>query len=285
MLQTFDPDKLLIIETDISDYTTAGIVSQEGQFLEFISKKMNQAKQNYMIFKKEMMTVIQAIKEWRKYLKDSHGQPDDYRPQKSNIFQGSSNHKSKTDQMDSWNTEYIIQVGIPEGKRKHCGWYTDEVKRKRKTVNESDYISTSDNSETSQKERISFFNESVRIKTNGKIVILLRTTDHEIVRGKGKDHLVMSQWWKSRTFRDQENTKTDIRNGILGLQICSRMLDLSKERKKPKNGTQRPDKQVREDIKSSIYWTYHKITKDQRKRYYLGHPRPILGDHISESDK
>ena len=36
-----------------------------------MSKKMTSAEQNYTITKKEMLAIIQAVKEWRKYLKGS----------------------------------------------------------------------------------------------------------------------------------------------------------------------------------------------------------------------
>lgn len=71
LLRTFDLKKALIIKTDTSDHTTAEMASQDGQLLEFISKKMNQAEQNYTISKKKMMAIIQAVKEWRKYLEEN----------------------------------------------------------------------------------------------------------------------------------------------------------------------------------------------------------------------
>lgn len=71
LLWTFDPDKPLIIKTNVSDHITAGIASQERQSLEFISKKMNSVEQNYTISKKKMMTIVQAVSEWRKYLKEN----------------------------------------------------------------------------------------------------------------------------------------------------------------------------------------------------------------------
>ena len=59
LLGYFDPTKRLIIETDASDHTTAAVISQEIegglQPLEFISKKMTSAEQNYTITKKEML--------------------------------------------------------------------------------------------------------------------------------------------------------------------------------------------------------------------------------------
>ena len=75
LLEYFDPIKRLIIKTDAFDHTTAAVISREIegglQSLGFMSKKMTSAEQNYTITKKEMLAIIQAVKEWRKYLKKS----------------------------------------------------------------------------------------------------------------------------------------------------------------------------------------------------------------------
>ena len=75
MLEYFDPTKRLIIKTNASDHTTTAIISQEIeeglQPLGFMSKKMTSAEQNYTITKKEMLAIIQAVKEWRKYFEAS----------------------------------------------------------------------------------------------------------------------------------------------------------------------------------------------------------------------
>ena len=67
MLGYFDPTKRLIIKTDASNHTAAAIISQKIkgglQPLGFMSKKMTSAKQNYTITKKEMLAIIQAVKE------------------------------------------------------------------------------------------------------------------------------------------------------------------------------------------------------------------------------
>ena len=72
LLGYFDPTKRLIIKTNASDHTTAAVISQEIegglQPLGFMSKKMTSAEQNYTITEKEMLAIIQAVKEWRKYL-------------------------------------------------------------------------------------------------------------------------------------------------------------------------------------------------------------------------
>ena len=74
MIGYFDPTKKLIIEINASNHTTAAVISQEIegrlQPLGFISKKMTNAERNYTKTKKKMLAIIQAVKEWRKYLKE-----------------------------------------------------------------------------------------------------------------------------------------------------------------------------------------------------------------------
>lgn len=63
LLRIFNSEKPIVIETDVSDYTTAEILSQEKQSVEFISHKMNKTEQNYIITEKEILAVIQVVKE------------------------------------------------------------------------------------------------------------------------------------------------------------------------------------------------------------------------------
>lgn len=67
-MRIFDPEKAIVIQTDVSDHMITGIMSQDEQSLDFISQKINPVEQNYTISEKEIIAVIQAIKEWRKYL-------------------------------------------------------------------------------------------------------------------------------------------------------------------------------------------------------------------------
>ena len=75
LLGYFDPTKRLIIKTNASNHTTAAVISPETerrlQPLGFMSKKMTSAEQNYTITEKKMLAIIQAVKEWSKYLEGS----------------------------------------------------------------------------------------------------------------------------------------------------------------------------------------------------------------------
>jgi hypothetical protein len=60
----------VIIETDPSDYVSAGVLSQqddEGVLhpVAYYSKKHSPAKCNYDIYDKELMEFFKALEEWR----------------------------------------------------------------------------------------------------------------------------------------------------------------------------------------------------------------------------
>jgi hypothetical protein len=69
----FDPAKESLVETDASNFVTAGVISQRGEDghwhpIAFRSKKMTPAECNYEIHDKELLAIIQAFQDWRQYL-------------------------------------------------------------------------------------------------------------------------------------------------------------------------------------------------------------------------
>ena len=76
VLLHFDPDKRIIVETDASDYISAGILSQYDKNsilrpIAYFSKKHNPAECNYEIYNKELMAIVRAFEEWRLELEGS----------------------------------------------------------------------------------------------------------------------------------------------------------------------------------------------------------------------
>ena len=76
ILRHFDPDNEIIVETDASDYVSAGILSQydkEGILhpVAFFSKKHTPAECNYEIYDKELMAIIRCFEEWRAELESA----------------------------------------------------------------------------------------------------------------------------------------------------------------------------------------------------------------------
>ncbi|KAK4684314.1 putative transposase, partial [Tremellales sp. Uapishka_1] len=73
MLSHFDPQQNIVVETDASDYAIAGVLSQPNHQgilhpVAFFSRKMAPAELNYEIHDKEMLAIIESLREWRHYL-------------------------------------------------------------------------------------------------------------------------------------------------------------------------------------------------------------------------
>ena len=81
ILMHYDPDQKIVVETDASDYVSAGILSQYDNNgvlkpIAYFSKKHNPAECNYEIYDKELMAIVRAFEEWRPELEGS-AQPID----------------------------------------------------------------------------------------------------------------------------------------------------------------------------------------------------------------
>jgi len=76
ILRHFDYVREIIVDTDASDYVSAGILSQydeEGILhpVAFYSKKHSPVECNYEIYDKELLTIVRAFEEWRPHLEGS----------------------------------------------------------------------------------------------------------------------------------------------------------------------------------------------------------------------
>jgi hypothetical protein len=70
ILRPFDWEKDVILETDASDYVSAGVLSQyddQGVLhpVAFFSKKHSATECNYEIYDKELLAIIRCFEEWR----------------------------------------------------------------------------------------------------------------------------------------------------------------------------------------------------------------------------
>ena len=76
VLAHFNPEKPCIVETDASDWVTAGVLSQYDSCdrlrpVAYFSKKMSPAETNYEIYDKELLAVIRCFEVWRPELEGS----------------------------------------------------------------------------------------------------------------------------------------------------------------------------------------------------------------------
>lgn len=70
VLAHFDWNKDVVLETDASDYVSAGVMSQHDDKgvlrpVAFFSKKHSAAECNYEIYDKELLAIIRCFEEWR----------------------------------------------------------------------------------------------------------------------------------------------------------------------------------------------------------------------------
>ncbi len=73
ILQHFDYEKAIVVETDASDYVSAGVLSQPDENgvlrpVAFFSKKHSPAECNYEIYDKELLAIVRSFEEWRPHL-------------------------------------------------------------------------------------------------------------------------------------------------------------------------------------------------------------------------
>ena len=73
ILQHFDYEKAIEVETDASDYFSAGVFSQpddQGVLrpVAFFSKKHSPSECNYEIYDNELLAIVRSFEEWRPHL-------------------------------------------------------------------------------------------------------------------------------------------------------------------------------------------------------------------------
>jgi len=63
------------VETDASGHAIGGVLSQEQdgkwRLIAFLSRTMQAAEQNYKIYNKELLAIVEALAKWRQYLLDA----------------------------------------------------------------------------------------------------------------------------------------------------------------------------------------------------------------------
>jgi len=61
------------LETDASGYAIGGVLSQQQEDsswkpVAYLSKAMNEIERNYKIYDRELLVIMEGLKQWRQYL-------------------------------------------------------------------------------------------------------------------------------------------------------------------------------------------------------------------------
>jgi hypothetical protein len=77
ILQHFDPAKPIILQTDASGFAIAGILNQYDVFgvlrpVNFYSRKCSPAEQNYDTYDRELLAIVETLKQWWHYLEGAN---------------------------------------------------------------------------------------------------------------------------------------------------------------------------------------------------------------------
>jgi len=77
ILHHFDPVKPIIFQTDASGFAIAGILNHYDGFgilrpVNFYSRKCSPAKQNYDMYDRELLTIVETLRQWRHYLEGAN---------------------------------------------------------------------------------------------------------------------------------------------------------------------------------------------------------------------
>jgi len=77
ILQLFNPVKPIILQTDASGFAIAGILNLYDVFgvlrpVNFYSRKCSPAKKNYDTYDRELLAIVETLKQWRHYLEGAN---------------------------------------------------------------------------------------------------------------------------------------------------------------------------------------------------------------------
>ena len=127
VLSHFYPGRKTVVETDASDFRLGCVLSQyQGRRLHpvaFHSRKLNPAERNYKIHDKELLAIMEAFKEWDRYLVgEGKNEPitvyTDHRNFQTFLTKKEWNHRQRrwAEKLTNYNFKIVYRPGIRGGK-------------------------------------------------------------------------------------------------------------------------------------------------------------------------
>ena len=68
ILKVLDMDANFLVCTDASKEGFGGVLMQDGQVIDYISRKLRRHEENYVMHDLELLAIIYSLKVWRHYL-------------------------------------------------------------------------------------------------------------------------------------------------------------------------------------------------------------------------
>lgn len=100
-LAPFDENKHVVVETDASNISVAGVLTQEGRPVAFYSRTLHKYEKHYPSIEKEALSIVESVRHWRHFLCRPFTILTDQQAV-SYIFNSNIRGKTKNDKLLRW---------------------------------------------------------------------------------------------------------------------------------------------------------------------------------------
>ena len=126
ILIAFNLEKEITVETDASDYALGGVINQKGPNrklhpVAFYSRKLTAAELNYEIHDKELLAIVECLREWRSYLEGPKYRVKVYSDYKNLLYFTTTKALNRrqvrwSELLANYNFEVLYKKGLENGR-------------------------------------------------------------------------------------------------------------------------------------------------------------------------